>query len=42
MISPQNIATGLTVTNLQGREGSVLARKFSHSIVLTSLSCSSS
>ena len=35
MISPQNIATGLAVTNLQGREGAVLARTFGHSIVLT-------
>jgi lactate permease len=35
MISPQNIATGLAVTNLKGREGAVLARTFGHSIVLT-------
>jgi lactate permease len=37
MISPQNIATGVSVTHLQGQEGSVLARTFLHSIVLTLL-----
>jgi lactate permease len=35
MISPQNIATGVSVTNLKGQEGPVLARTFIHSIVLT-------
>ena len=35
MISPQNIATGVSVTNLKGREGEVLARTFWHSIILT-------
>lgn len=35
MISPQNIATGLAVTNLKGQEGAVLARTFWHSVVLT-------
>jgi lactate permease len=35
MISPQNIATGVSVTNLAGREGAVLARTFVHSVVLT-------
>jgi lactate permease len=35
MISPQNIATGISVTNLKGQEGAVLARTFVHSIVLT-------
>jgi lactate permease len=35
MISPQNIATGLSVTNLKGHEGVVFARTFIHSIVLT-------
>jgi lactate permease len=35
MISPQNIATGVSVTNLQGHEGAVLARTFLHSVVLT-------
>jgi lactate permease len=35
MISPQNIATGVSVTNLQGQEGVVFARTFVHSIVLT-------
>jgi lactate permease len=37
MISPQNIATGVSVTNLRGQEGLVLARTFKHSIVLTIL-----
>ncbi len=35
MISPQNIATGISVTHLKGREGEVLARTFMHSVVLT-------
>jgi lactate permease len=35
MISPQNIATGVSVTSLKGREGAVLARTFVHSVVLT-------
>ena len=35
MISPQNIATGVSVTNLKGHEGVVFARIFIHSIVLT-------
>jgi lactate permease len=37
MISPQNIATGVSVTNLKGHEGVVFARPFVHSIVLTIL-----
>jgi lactate permease len=37
MISPQNIATGVSVTNLKGHEGTVFARTFVHSIVLTLL-----
>jgi lactate permease len=37
MISPQNIATGVSVTNLKGHEGVVFARTFWHSIILTSL-----
>ena len=37
MISPQNIATGTSVTGLQGQEGRVFARTFPHSIVLTLL-----
>jgi lactate permease len=37
MISPQNIATGVAVTDLRGREGEVLARTFVHSVVLTIL-----
>ena len=35
MISPQNIATGVSVTELKGREGAVFARTFLHSVVLT-------
>jgi lactate permease len=34
MISPQNIATGVSVTNMKGHEGAVFARTFIHSIVL--------
>ena len=37
MISPQNIATGVAVTDLKGQEGLVLARTFKHSIILTLL-----
>jgi lactate permease len=37
MISPQNIATWVSVTHLKGQEGKVLARTFLHSIVLTLL-----
>ncbi len=37
MISPQNIATGVSVTDLKGQEGVVFARTFLHSIVLTLL-----
>ncbi|MGA3159040.1 MAG: L-lactate permease [Steroidobacteraceae bacterium] len=37
MISPQNIATGVSVTQLKGQEGTVFARTFIHSIVLTML-----
>ncbi len=35
MISPQNIATGVSVTDLKGQEGVVFARTFLHSVVLT-------
>jgi lactate permease len=35
MVSPQNIATGVAVTNLKGKEGEVFARTFWHSIALT-------
>jgi len=35
MISPQNIATGVSVTALKGQEGVVFARTFKHSIALT-------
>jgi lactate permease len=37
MISPQNIATGVSVTDLKGREGVVFARTFWHSVILTLL-----
>jgi lactate permease len=37
MISPQNITTGVCVTDLKGKEGAVLARTFIHSVVLTLL-----
>ncbi len=37
MISPQNIATGVAVTDLKGQEGVVFARTFRHSIFLTVL-----
>ena len=37
MISPQNIATGVSVTNLRGHEGIVFARTFWHSVILTML-----
>ena len=35
LVSPQNIATGVSVTNLKNKEGEVFARTFTHSIVLT-------
>jgi len=35
MISPQNISTGVAVTDLAGQEGKVFARTFVHSVVLT-------
>ncbi len=37
MISPQNLATGTSVTDLKGKEGVVFARTFPHSIILTVL-----
>ena len=37
MISPQNIATGVAVTDLKGKEGVVFARTFKHSVFLTVL-----
>jgi lactate permease len=37
MISPQNIATGVSVTALKGHEGVVFARTFKHSVALTFL-----
>jgi lactate permease len=37
MISPQNIATGVSVTDLKGQEGLVFARTFKHSVFLTLL-----
>jgi lactate permease len=35
MISPQNLTTGASVTDLKGQEGVVFRRTFPHSIVLT-------
>jgi lactate permease len=37
MISPQNIATGVSTTELKGQEGIVFARTFWHSVFLTLL-----
>jgi lactate permease len=37
MISPQNIATGVSTTELKGQEGVVFARTFRHSVILTLL-----
>ena len=37
MISPQNIATGVSTTDLKGQEGVVFARTFWHSVALTVL-----
>ncbi len=37
MISPQNIATGVAVTELKGQEGLVFAQTFKHSVILTLL-----
>lgn len=37
MISPQNIATGVSVTALKGQEGVVFARTFKHSVLLALL-----
>ncbi len=37
MVSPQNISTGTSTTNLKGQEGKVLARTFWHSVALTFL-----
>ncbi len=37
MISPQNISTGVSTTQLKGQEGKVLARTFKHSVILTLL-----
>jgi lactate permease len=37
MISPQNIATGVSVTELVGQEGNVFRRTFKHSVFLTLL-----
>jgi lactate permease len=34
MISPQNIAVGVTTVGLIGKEGSVLRRTFWHSVIL--------
>ena len=37
MISPQNISTGVSVTDLVGQEGKVFSRTFKHSVFLTLL-----
>lgn len=37
MISPQNISTGTSTTELKGKEGDVFARTFKHSLILTLL-----
>jgi lactate permease len=37
MISPQNLSTGMSVTQLKGQEGAVFARTVLHSIALTIL-----
>jgi lactate permease len=37
MVSPQNLSTGVSVTDLKGQEGLVFARTFPHSIILTFL-----
>lgn len=37
MISPQNITTGVAVTDLKGKEGLVLSRTFIHSLILTTI-----
>lgn len=37
MVSPQNLATGMSVMQLQGNEGAVFARTFLHSVALTLL-----
>jgi lactate permease len=39
MISPQNLTTGVSVTDLKGKEGVVFARTFVHSIALTVMLC---
>jgi lactate permease len=35
MISPQNLTTGASVTDLKGQEGVIFRRTFPHSIILT-------
>ena len=37
MISPQNISTGCSTTDLKGQEGVIFARTFKHSVILTLL-----
>jgi lactate permease len=37
MISPQNIATGVSVTGLAGKEGVILSKTFIHSVILALL-----
>jgi lactate permease len=35
MISPQNIATGVAISDLKGHEGTIFSRTFIHSVLLT-------
>jgi lactate permease len=37
MISPQNIATGVAISGLQGQESSIFRRTFIHSLVFTAM-----
>ncbi len=37
MVSPQNITTGVSVTNLKGQEGLVFSKTFPHSLILTAI-----
>ncbi len=37
MISPQNIATGVAISDLKGQEGKIFSRTFLHSVLLTVL-----
>ena len=37
MISPQNVTTGVSTSNLVGKEGLVIRRTFIHSVILACL-----